>query len=149
MFLTSLIYGKLCCICYNYYNFLKYLQTKILMMFYLFPFLMKFWHKKSLRVPALMVKYKLVCSHPLAYLSRNALNSVTRVPSLKASRTRFQELKKCKQPDLCSGHITLPKNNCLQKYLGGGGGRFHISGPWYKIKTYYYYFKYIWAGALG
>ena len=58
----------------------------------------------------MMVKYKLVCSHPLSYLSRNASNVVVRVPSLKASRTRFQEVKKCKQPDFCSGHITFQKN---------------------------------------
>ena len=72
-------------------------------------------------------KYKLVSSYPLSYLSQNASNSVARLPSLNVSNTRFQELKKCKQPDLFSV-ITVYKN--LQGGGGGGEGGFHISGPW-------------------
>ena len=77
--------------------------------------------QKSLKVSAMMVKYQLVCSDPLSYLSRNALNSVAWLPSLKASSTRFQELKKCKQPDLGSGHITLLKNTVYKTPYGGEG----------------------------
>ena len=49
--------------------------------------------QKSLKVSAMMVKYK-------------------RVPFLKASSTRFQELIKCRRHQLFSEHINLLNNSC-------------------------------------